>query len=255
MKKFVVFYILFALVPWTAEGRMIKADYDVDVGVFDAAQMSVSYVINPKLYDLQTTVTTDGVFDAFYPFKASYHASGYFKEQRAQSTDYQYKAQSRSHLRTKRLIFNAQGLPIMRESAKDGKQKTVAVEPFKDVYDAHDLFSVFALLNRQIQTQGKCAANLKVFDGKKQYVVTTQDEGEEILPKKPDLPLKKCSLQIEEAQAGDEDALWQMSSNRPMFFWLATEPETGLSYIVQIQIASTPLGKVVARLENLEVKD
>ena len=242
MKKNIVFYIFFALLPFAVQARTIEAKYDVDIGVFDAAKLEVSYKIEPKSYKIDTTVLTDGIFDTFYPFRAEYQASGRFSGKRAVSADYRYRAKSRSHVRTKKLIFDDKGNLTARESSKDGKSKSVAVEPSSAVYDAHDLLTVFALLNRQLQTQKTC----------NEYAVKTHDDGEETLEGKL---LKRCSLLIEEISADDDDALWQTTATHPMLFWLETEPETGLPYIVQIRIASTPLGDVVARLKNLVVRE
>ena len=252
MKKNIVFYILFALLPFAVQAGTIEAKYDVDIGVFDAAKLDVSYKIEPKAYQLKATVLTDGIFDTFYPFRAEYRASGRFASGRAVSAEYRYRAKSRSHVRTKRLVFDEHGNLTARESSKDHQKKSVAVSDLNPAADAHDLLTIFALLNRQIGSQKTCEANLLVDDGKKQYVVTTQDDGEETLEGKP---LKRCSLLIAEINTDDDDDLWQTTAERPMLFWLETEPKTGMPYIVQIQVASTPLGHVVARLEHLDVKD
>ncbi len=252
MKKNIVFYIFFALLPFAVQARTIEAKYDVDIGVFDAAKLEVSYKIEPKSYKIDTTVLTDGIFDTFYPFRAEYRASGRFSGKRAVSADYRYRAKSRSHVRTKRLVFDENGNLTARESRKDGKSKSVGVSGLNPAADAHDLLTIFALLNRQIGSQRTCEANLLVDDGKKQYSVTTQDDGEETLEGKS---LKRCTLQIAEINTDDDDDLWQTTAERPLLFWLETEPETGMPYIVQIQVASTPLGHVVARLEHLDVKD
>lgn len=255
MKKNIILYSLLCLFPALAQPHTLEADYAVNIGFFDAAKLHVRYAIDDKSYALETNILTSGFFDTLYPFWAQYRASGRFVQNALETADYHYQTQTRSHRRTKRLIFDSKGALIARESSKDSKTRTSPVEPSDIPADAFDLQSVFAFLNRQIGRNQKCGAEMVVYDGKKNFRVRTRDEGHETLSSNPSLKLMRCSLYIETLAQEDEDLLWQSTADQPMTFWLAFEPETQLPYIVQIQIASTPLGELSARLENLKVRN
>lgn len=255
MKKSIILYALFCLFPICAYAHTLKADYAVNIGIFNAAKLSVRYTIDTQSYALETNVATNSLFHALYPFSARYAASGRFVQGALQTADYHYQTQSRAHRRMKRLIFDENGFLIARESNKDSQTKRVLVEPPTANVNAFDLQSVFAFLNRQIGLFHKCNAELFVYDGKKNFRVNAHDEGTEPLEINPDLELMRCSLYIQSLDDGEDDLLWKNTKDQPMMFWIAFEPKTKTPYITQIQIASTPLGQLSARLENLTVED
>ena len=87
-----------------------------------------------------------------------------------------------------------------------------------------------------------------VFDGKRRFDVIFKDEGQEELTSNEYRPFQgtasKCSMYIDKLDSSGDDLLWQITSDRPIYFWILTDKETNIPFIAQIHIDDTPLGKL-----------
>lgn len=55
-------------------------------------------------------------------------------------------------------------------------------------------------------------------------------------------------------QKGD-DLLWELSSDRPIYFWLLEDSEKHKPFIARISIDDTPLGRLNVYTNKVTVKD
>ena len=100
---------------------------------------------------------------------------------------------------------------------------------------------------------------MEVFDGKRRFDVIFRDEGQERLDAGEYSPFKgtahKCSLYIDKLGSEAEDLLWEVSSDRPIYFWILEDETSKAPFIAKIEIESTPLGKLQVYTKNIPVED
>ena len=51
-----------------------------------------------------------------------------------------------------------------------------------------------------------------------------------------------------------DDLLWQLSSERPVYFWILRDSTTAAPFIARIKIKETPLGEMNVYTTKIEVK-
>ena len=224
MKNIVCFFINCCLFPNCVQAATVEHRLNVGIGFFDAARVSMTYNLDKQNYEFASTVKTAGTFGKLYLFEALYSSEGIFKDGHTVTRDYRYETKSSSHLRTKQLVFDENGVLDHRLSSKDGKPKRVEITLPDTPFDASDLQTVFAATARQITDYNFCAMEKTVFDGKKHYKVIFEDEGKTTLQDK-ETPYSgealKCSVYIQSLnQEDDGDLLWNTTSDRPIYFWV-----------------------------------
>lgn len=258
MKKIGLILLLTNLFCNSAQAFSVTHDFRVILGPFEASQTEFVYNLSPSKYSVNSKVRTSGFFDTLYPFMANYATSGRIKKNNLETQSYHYDSKSRFSKRKKELIYNENGQPIMRISSKNDKEKKVEIEQSTDNKDTTDLQTVFAELAKQYNTVHFCNARMQVFDGKRRFDVIFQDEGEEELQPnqytKLGGPSAKCSMYIDKLGAEGDDLLWQLSSDRPIYFWLSETPEKK-PFIARIEIEDTPLGRLQVYTQNVTVKE
>ncbi len=237
----------------------VQHHFDVSIGPFDAANAQFAYTLNPVTYGVNSRVQTNGVFNTLYPFKANYATTGKIKKEKFETASYHYDSQSRFNKRSKELVYDDNGRPLYRLSTKNGKQKKGSVDTTIDSTDTTDLQTIFAKLAKQYNDVRFCDARMQVFDGKKRFDVIFKDEGkEELLPQKG-LPYSgtavKCSIYIDKLGDKGDDLLWEMTSDRPIYFWMMEDEKTRKPFIAKIMIEDTPLGRLEALAQKIEIKD
>lgn len=259
MKKAFCFLICLLGFPRTAAAFSVTHDFTVFLGPFNASETQFTYALTPTDYAVNSTVKTFGLFDALYPFKAEYATTGRIEKDGLATTSYKYAAKSRFSKRTKEMIYDANGIPVYRISSKNGKEKKVEIAPNPDNKDTTDLQTVLAELSRQYNQLGFCDSRMQVFDGKRRFDVIFKDEGKEELAAGQYRPYAgeaaKCSMYIDKLGADGDDLLWQITSDRPIYFWILTDKQTKLPFIAQIEIESTPLGKMNVYTSNVTIKE
>lgn len=258
MKKIAWLGISFWIIAAAVEAHTLEQDLKVEIGVFDAAKVHMAYTLDPQMYVFQSAVEAQGLFGKVYPFAATYYGQGRFVDGKPVTADYHYRAKTRQHLRTKRLVFDNQGRLLYRVSAKDGKEKSVEVQTPSYGFDVSDLQTIFALIGRKLMLKNSCAMEQTVYDGKKHYNVILRDQGIQTL-EDPALDFKgaahRCAMMILPLAQDDDDMLWQATAERPIIFWVLKEPKTEMPYLLKVEIADTPLGQLKAYSTNLIIKD
>lgn len=259
MKNIVSFLILICLLPTAVFGKTVEHHLNAEIGIFDAARITMSYELKNNTYKFSSVVKTAGMFGKLYLFEALYSSHGFFKNRHAVTRNYSYETKSSSHTRTKQLVFDENGILDYRLSSKDGKPKRVDITLPDTPFDASDLQTVFAMLARQIKEDKFCDMQKIVFDGKKNYKVVIKDEGKEKLSDE-DIPYSgdslKCSLYISSLEKEeDDDLLWNTTADRPIYFWVLEDNQTKLPFLAKIEIKSTPLGKLKAYTTGISIKD
>ena len=100
---------------------------------------------------------------------------------------------------------------------------------------------------------------MEVFDGKRRFDVIFKDEGIEELPANEysDISGKaaKCSMYIDKLGSKEDDLLWELTSDRPIYFWLMEDKDKKMPFIARISINETPLGKLDAYAKKITIKD
>mgnify|MGYP000763921705 FL=1 len=199
------------------------------------------------------------MFNALYPFKANYATTGKIVNGNFETTGYHYDSQSRFNKRTKELVYDDNGMPLYRISSKNDKTKKVEIEQNADNRDTTDLQTVFAELARQYNNVKFCDSRMQVFDGKRRFDVIFRDEGKERLVANEYSPYggdaAKCSMYIDKLGAKGDDLLWELSSDRPIYFWLLEDSEKHKPFIARISIDDTPLGRLNVYTNKVTVKD
>lgn len=259
MKNIAAFLLFICLLPSAALSRTVEHRLSVRIGFFDAADVEMKYNITDRTYKFSSTVATAGTFGNLYAFNAAYSSFGKFNKEKIITQNYSYITKSKSHTRTKTLVFDKNGVISHRLSTKDGEPKKVDITLPDIAFDAYDMQSVFALLTRQVINSKFCSMEKTVFDGKKTYAVVVNDEGKELLNDAESTfngDALKCSMHIKALDDNDDnDLLWNTTSDRPVYFWILQDKNSGLPFLAKIEIKSTPLGKLKAYTANITIKD
>ncbi len=258
MKK-IILILLISLIPLSAEAFTVKHDFFVTVGLFDASIATFSYTLNKKSYRISSNVQTNGIFNTIYPFQAIYNTSGTITDSQMQTTDYNYTAKSKFNIRRKK-VFYQKGIPQYQISGKNGKEKKREFAPSPSPADTFDLQTVMAKIAKQYNEVGFCDSFLRIYDGKRRFNVAFKDEGTEKLEANEHSfytgETAKCSMHIvKELSSEDDDELWEFSSNKPVYFWIAKTAKKGYPFIAKVQIKQTPLGELNAYTTNIIVEE
>ena len=257
MKKLALYLSVLLTLSGSAWSASVQHDFTVILGPFDASRTVFTYALAPESYEVKSTVRTAGLFDTLYPFKADYFTSGKIKGDTLETNNYHYSSKTRFNRRTKELIYNEEGIPVYRISTKNDKEKKVAIEDSPDNKDTTDLQTVFAELAKQYNEVKFCDSRMQVFDGKRRFDVIFKDEGKEEIMANEYSPAQglavKCSMYIDKLNSKDDDLLWELTSERPIYFWILEEQ--GKPYIARVMVEDTPLGRMDAYTSKVTIKD
>ncbi|MBQ8661693.1 MAG: DUF3108 domain-containing protein [Alphaproteobacteria bacterium] len=257
MKKFGLFLLCGCLFAMPARAFSVVHDFNVGIGPFDASRTQFSYTLDDKDFQIKSAVETFGLFDALYPFKAAYETSGKILSDGLRTRSYHYQSQTRFNKRSKELVYDDKGNLLYRLSSKNGRKKKVGIAPDDENAGTTDFQTVFAELARQYNKVRFCDSRMQVFDGKRRFDVIFKDEGRENLPPLENSPYAgpaaKCSMYIDKLKNDDDDMLMQISSERPIYFWLMEQD--GKPFIARIRIDETPLGALEAYAAKITIKE
>lgn len=259
MKKYIIYNLLFLMWANPVQAFSVEHKFTVFIGPFNASQTSFTYTLNDTSYSVNSLVKTAGLFDSLYPFRANYATAGKIKNGDFETLSYHYDSRSRFNKRSKEMVYNDQGEPIYRISTKNEKVKKVEIEPSPDNRDTTDLQTVFAELSRQYNQVQFCDSRHQVFDGKRRFDVIFKDEGREELPVSTYSPFSgeaaKCSMYIDKLGAKGDDLLWELTSDRPIYFWIMTDVTSHRPFIARVLVENTPLGRLEVFTRQMTVKD
>ncbi len=257
MKKIgliLLFCLAFAL---PAQAGSVEHDFTVIIGPFNASKTNFTYSLSPESYSVKSTVRTSGLFDTLYPFKADYSTAGKIKKDRLETSSYHYSSRTRFNRRSKELLYNDKGIPVYRISSKNDREKKVAIEDSPDNRDTTDLQTVFAELAKQYNEVKFCDSRMQVFDGKRRFDVIFKDEGQDELKANEYSSIEgtaaKCSMYIDKLNSKDDDLLWELTSERPIYFWILEQ--NGKPFIARVSIDETPLGPLNVYTSKVSIKD
>lgn len=260
MRKLLLSSLFFMSLSTPTQAFTVEHDFTVILGIFNASDTNFSYSLSPQEYSVSSEVATAGMFNTLYPFKAIYATTGKIKKNDMETTSYKYQSQSRFTKRTKQLIYDNSGNPIYRLSSKNDQEKKVNIDQNLNSKDTTDLQTVFAKLSRQYNKVKFCDSRMEVFDGKRRFDVIFKDEGIEDLT--PDGKYfnfsgkaSKCSMYIDKLNSKDDDLMWELTSERPIYFWIMEDAKTKHPFIAKISVEETPLGKLDVYAKNITVKE
>ncbi len=257
MKKFVLFLLFGLIFAAPAHSTTVEHEFTVIIGPFDASRTMFSYSLNKASYKIESTVRTAGMFNTLYPFRADYMTSGNINNGKLQTRHYYYRSKSRFNRRSKELVYNEKGMPVYRISSKNDKEKKVAIEESPDNVGTTDLQTVFAALSKQYNDVKFCDSRMQVFDGKRRFDVIIKDEGKEEISAGQYSSFHgtaaKCSMYIDKLNSKDDDMLWELTSERPIYFWILEEQ--GHPFIARVMVENTPLGRLDAYTSKVTIKE
>lgn len=257
MKKLFLLTALLSALSIKANAATLSQNFDVRIGIFDAAKVSVSYTLGNN-YTFSSEIKTSGMFDTFYSFNALYHTSGILRSNFFITKEYTQHTKSSSHIRTKKLVFDENGVIKKRISTKDDYENVVDVTLPDIIPDAYDIQTVLLMMLSKIQNNDTCALTKTVFNSKKIYHISIEDEGTTFYKNKKS-PFsgnaRKCHAFIHQEKTEKGDLLWQVSSERSIIFYVLKDEKTGLSFVPEVNISSTPLGDLNAFATTYQIKD
>lgn len=255
LKKIFLFLGMMCVASY-AKASGMEQKMDVRIGVFDAATVVFKYNETNKRYDISALVQTENLFNALYPFKAEYLGKGRVNGGVVVPELYQTKSRSRNHIRTKKIFYDAQGVAYKRISTKDKKESSQLIENVPPSANAADLQTIFAELIWQFKQKKSCQLMREVYDGKKHFRVVVKDDGSETryfdFSKRKEKAYK-CSLYIENLKDNNDNVLWEVSADKPIFLWIGQDKKTEMPYVLEIKIDSTPLGALKVIPESLDI--
>lgn len=231
---------------------------DVKIGVFDAAQVDFWYKDTKEDgFLMKTNIKTANFFASVYPFVGKYSSSGYFVDDKVRAKLYENYTESRNHIRTKKILYDENGVAYLRVSTKDDYKKDFAIKNVPETADAADLQTIFAELINDFAKDRKCELEREVYDGKKHYKVIVEDKGIEnryFEGQKATIPAYKCLMYIKNLKENNDNILWDVTAETPINFWLGVNKTTNLPFVLEIKIDSTPLGALQVVPSNLDTK-
>ena len=258
IKKFLLFVAFASIFYSNANAYSVSHKFTAFVGPFNAAKADFSYRLSPKNYAVDAVIRTNGTFDVLYPFEAQYATDGEFNKGIMETKNYHYKSKSRFNKRSKKMIYDDNGQPIFSISSKNGKEKKKNILVTADNKNTTNLQSVLAALAKHYNENRTCNFKVRVFDGKKRFDVIFKDEGKDNIEKNDYSDFEgqafKCSMYIDKLGAKGDDLLWQMTSDKPVYFWLLDDAKTKIAFIARIKIDETPLGEMNVYTTDVEVK-
>ncbi len=258
IKKFLVTALTATVFAFSAKALSVTHDFTAFIGPFNASTATFEYTLTNKNYAVRSLVRTNGTFGFLYPFEADYYTGGSIKGNQLETSAYRYTSKSRFNKRSKVLIYNKSGQPVFAVSSKNGKEKKKEIEPTDDSKGTTNLQAVLAAVARQYNQVGFCDLRIPVFDGKKRFDAIFRDEGKEQITANDHSPFAgvaaKCSMYIDKLGSEGDDLLWQLSSERPVYFWILKDETSGVPFIARVKIDETPLGEMNVYTTKIEVK-
>ena len=258
IKKFLVAALTAVVFASSAEALSVKHDFTAFVGPFNASTAEFEYTLTKKSYAVRSVVRTNGTFGFLYPFEANYYTGGSIEGDRLETSAYRYTSQSRFNKRSKVMIYNEDGQPVFAVSSKNGREKKKEIEATADSKNTTNLQTVLAAIARQYNQVGFCDSRIPIFDGKRRFDAIFRDEGKEEIKANEYSAFAgraaKCSMYIDKLGAEGDDLLWQLSSDRPVYFWILKDEQSGAPFIARVKIDETPLEEMNVYTTKIEVK-
>lgn len=258
MKNFCLTSLFLLLFSFQAQAAAVQHNFTVFLGPFNTGKTRFTYSLTPQRYSVRSRVETAGIFDTLYPFAAEYATTGNIKGKDLETSSYKYKSKSRFNTRRKELIYDEHGNPVFRISAKNDKVKKVEIQPSPDNKDTTDLQTVIAELALQYNKTKSCNARMQVFDGKRRFDTIFKDEGTEEISANEYSPYAgtahKCSMYIDKLLNDGDDLLWELTSEKPIVFWILEDKESKLPFIARIEVEDTPLGRLLAYTQTIQTE-
>ncbi len=256
MKKFLLIAI-FMILPIKANALGVKHYFSAWIGIFNGSTAEFEYNLSNTNYSVSSTVRTNGTFNALYPFEAKYATTGKVFGDNLQTSTYKYSSQSRYNKRTKETIYNEAGLPLYSISTRNKKEKRKNIDA-QNQKDTTDLQTVFAKMIKSYNELNFCDATHQIFDGKRRFDVIFKDEGNEEIKKNEHSPFfgasAKCSMYIDKLEEQGDDFLWELTSDKPVYFWIMKDKKTKAHFIAKILVDNPPLGTMTIYTTKIETK-
>ena len=99
---------------------------------------------------------------------------------------------------------------------------------------------------------------MQIFDGKRRFDTIFKDEGKEEITANEYSSFggtaHKCSMYIDKLLNDGDDLLWELTSEKPIYYWILEDKQSRLPFIARIEIDDTPLGKLQVFTQTIQTE-
>lgn len=251
--RILLFFVSF-LVVLKANASDLSQHFNVEVGVFDAAEVKINFNDFDDKFVILTEVETANFFGKLYPFKAKYEARA-VSDYKTNFIPiiYMTETKTNNHIRTKKIFYNEKGKAYKRVSSKDDRITQKDIKNVPESADSGDLQSVFIELIKNFEKFRSCEMEREIYDGKKHYKVIIENKGVEnrwfdFLKKNENA--YKCSVYIKNLKKNNDNILWDVSAEKPINMWFGVDKNSKMPKIYEIKIDKTMVGDIVVYPSN-----
>ncbi|MDP2206354.1 MAG: DUF3108 domain-containing protein [Alphaproteobacteria bacterium] len=246
--------------------KKLGLNYDVYAGGFKALAATLEMDLDPKAYDMSLKAKTQGTIGSLFPWEASYATSGRATDGAPVPTLHTSRSSWKKDEKVTEMQFSPKGDVLKTTTHENNTTKIKKdFEPELTQNAVDMLTGALQMFQRTGQTS-KCEGSFPVFDGKRRFNITLQDDGMETLTKSKYSAYRgdtlRCTLKVEPVAGFKKDDAkrgWMAVQNhtearkKPPTLWMAQLEEKGPMVPVRMEIASS-YGTVVAHLTGMQNK-
>lgn len=249
------------------EARKLDLKYDVYAGGFKALNATMEMDLDPKAYDLALEARTQGFIGKLFPWKAAYATSGHTDETGAPvPTLHMARSTWRDNVKLTEMDFDPNG-NLLKTTTQQNNKTTVDRDVDSELSaNAVDMLTGTLMIMQNAGSTDNCKGSFPVFDGKRRFNITLQDDGRETLEKSEYSNFSgdalRCTIKVEPVagfKAKDKNKGWLAvqahteARHKPPTIWLGRLENNGPVVPVRMEIASA-YGAVVAHLTGTQGK-
>lgn len=249
------------------EARKVDLKYDVYAGGFQALNATLELDLDKKAYDMALQAETQGFIGSLFPWKASYTTSGHTNADGAPvPTLHMARSSWRDDTKLTEMDYDPDGNLLKMTTQQDDETTTDRNVKKTLTSDAVDMLTGTLMMMQNAKNTDKCEGSFPVFDGKRRFNITLQDDGKDTLKKSRYSSFSgealRCTVKVEPV-AGfkdkDKNRGWMAVQNHTEqrhklpTVWLAPLEKGGPTVPVRMEIASA-YGSVVAHLTDTQKK-
>lgn len=248
------------------EPKKLGLTYDVYAGGFKALSALLDMDLDPKAYDLSLKAKTQGTIGSLFPWEATYATSGLAKNGSPVPTMHTSRSSWKKDEKVTEMQFSPKGDVLKTTTHENNKTKVKKDFDPALTADAVDMLTGALQMFQHTGQTSKCEGSFPVFDGKRRFNITLQDDGVETLAKSKYSAYRgdtlRCTLKVEPVAGFKKDDAkrgWMAVQNhtearkKPPTIWMAQLEEKGPMVPVRMEIASS-YGSVIAHLTGMQKK-
>jgi len=248
------------------EPKKLGLSYDVYAGGFKALAATLEMDLDPKAYDMSLKAKTQGTLGSLFPWEASYATSGRATDGAPVPTLHTSRSSWKKDEKVTEMQFSPKGDVLKTTTHENNKTQVKKDFDPELTQNAVDMLTGALQMFQRTGQTSKCEGSFPVFDGKRRFNITLQDDGMETLGKSKYSAYRgdtlRCTLKVEPVAGFKKDDAkrgWMAVQNhtearkKPPTLWMAQLEEKGPMVPVRMEIASS-YGTVIAHLTGMQNK-